>query len=149
MKTDPKARWQGYGFYFKEGFCWTDVSKDIKCRLKQSSVHDVLSMTLKSYSNLVSDKYVVCLINSKLMTFYVNNFVNSTCHFQINDARQIPIVIPSNEQKFKFEKLFDEAFQIQIKKFDSSIPEKQAEKMLLEIQNRLDSMVFELYSINP
>ena len=26
LKTDPKARYQGYTFYFREGFCWIDVN---------------------------------------------------------------------------------------------------------------------------
>jgi len=32
------------------------------------------------------------------MSQYVDNFVNNTQTFQINDARQIPIVVPSFEQ---------------------------------------------------
>ena len=34
LQTDKKARWQGYTFFFKEGFCWSDISSEfIKCRL--------------------------------------------------------------------------------------------------------------------
>jgi methylase of polypeptide subunit release factors len=28
LQTDPKARWQGYQFYFREGFCWNNVLSD-------------------------------------------------------------------------------------------------------------------------
>ena len=38
LQQDPRARWQGYNFYFREGFCWTNVlnpnARLIKTRLK-------------------------------------------------------------------------------------------------------------------
>ena len=48
------------------------------------------------------DWYYVALINSEFISLYVDNFINNTSHFQINDARQLPIVIP---QKKIFESL--------------------------------------------
>ena len=46
LKTDPKARYQGYTFYFREGFCWNNVlTTHIKCRLKGKTVHSTESMT--------------------------------------------------------------------------------------------------------
>lgn len=42
LKTDPKARYQGYTFYFREGLCWSDINTTfLKCRIKQKSIHDV------------------------------------------------------------------------------------------------------------
>ena len=47
LKTDPKARYQGYTFYFREGFCWIDVNSTyLKARIKANGVFDVLSMSL-------------------------------------------------------------------------------------------------------
>ena len=44
---DPKARYQGYTFYFREGFCWIDVNSTyLKARIKANGVFDVLSMSL-------------------------------------------------------------------------------------------------------
>ena len=82
-------------FYFREGICWTDVS--YKCRRKGKSVNDVLSMALYTKAENISEKYLICLINSKLISLYVCNFINNTSHFQINDARQLPIVIPTQK----------------------------------------------------
>lgn len=94
LKTDPRARYQGYLYFFKEGFCWTDVNSTyLKSRIKNIGVFDVLSMSLFTQVE-IPDWYFVCLINSKFISFYVDNFINSTSHFQINDARQLPIVIP-------------------------------------------------------
>ena len=43
------------------------------------------------------DWYYVALINSEFISLYVDNFINNTSHFQINDARQLPIIIPQKE----------------------------------------------------
>ena len=38
LKTDPKARYQGYTFFFKEGLCWSDINTTfLKCRKKQKN----------------------------------------------------------------------------------------------------------------
>lgn len=145
MKTDQKARWQGYQFYFKEGFCWSDISSEfIKCRLKNKSVYDVKSMSLFSESLQSSDKFIVCLINSSLIGRYVKTFINGTISFQINDARQIPIVIPTDLQLQEFEILFDKAYTSQIEKFEKGINNKQT---LESIQTEIDILVNKLYGL--
>lgn len=124
-------------FYFKEGFCWTDVNSTyLKARLKNIGVFDVLSMSLFSKVKL-EDWYFVTLINSRFISLYVDNFINSTSHFQINDARQLPIVIPNQEQLKDFHILFAQA-----------IATKTGENTLLtdeRIQDELDAMVEKLY----
>lgn len=106
LKTDPKARYQGYSFYFREGLCWSDINTTfLKCRKKEKSIHDVKSMSIFGVSDLVEEDYIITLINSTFISYYVDNFVNNTQTFQINDARQLPIVIPQkeeNEQAIKF-----------------------------------------------
>lgn len=84
-------------FYFREGFCWIDVNSTyLKARIKANGVFDVLSMSLFTMTNL-PDWYYVALINSEFISLYVDNFINNTSHFQINDARQLPIIIPQKE----------------------------------------------------
>ncbi|TLD82260.1 DNA modification methylase [Helicobacter sp. MIT 05-5293] len=134
-------------FYFKEGFCWTDVSYDIKCRKKGISVNDVLSMALYSQFSQTSEKYLVCIINARLMSDIVCNFINNTSHFQINDARQIPIIIPTNSQLKIFEALFDRAYSIQQDKFANHISETEAKAKLESMQKELDTLVYELYRL--
>ncbi len=64
-------------FYFREGFCWTDVNSTyLKSRLKENGVYDVLTMSLFSCTK-IPDWYFVCLINSKFISEYVDDFVNS------------------------------------------------------------------------
>lgn len=80
-----------------QGFCWIDVNSTyIKARIKANGVFDVLSMSLFTITNL-PDWYYVALINSEFISLYVDNFINNTSHFQINDTRQLPIIIPKKE----------------------------------------------------
>lgn len=81
------------------------------------------------------------------MSIYLNAFVNTTVHFQINDARQLPIVIPTPEQLKEFELVFDRAKRIQEEKFSGKITEKEAEERLEEIQKELDEKVLKLYGL--
>ena len=53
----------------------------------------MLSMSLFTMT-YIPDIYFVGLINSEFISLYVDNFINNTSHFQINDARQLPIIIP-------------------------------------------------------
>ena len=64
------------------------------------------------HSNSISSKYIVSICNSDFVSRYTESFVNSTVIFQINDARQIPIIIPDSETLETFEKLFNSAIEI-------------------------------------
>ena len=69
------------------------------------------------------------------------NFINNISHIQINDARQLPIIIPNKTTLDKFKKLFNQA--VQIKKGYSNKVE------LDNIQQEIDILVKvnELYAI--
>ena len=127
-------------YYFKEGFCYSDINTTfLKCRIKLKTINDVKSMSLYSLANRIPAFYFVCLINSNFISFYVDEFVNNTQTFQINDARQLPIIIPNKTTLDKFEKLFKQA--VQIKKGYSN------EVELDNIQQEIDILVNELYTI--
>ena len=96
-------------------------------------------MSLYSLTDRVPAFYFVCLINSNFISFYVDEFVNNTQTFQINDARQLPIIIPDKTTLDRFEQLFKQA--IQIKK------EESKEITLDNIQQEIDTLVKELYAI--
>lgn len=134
-------------FYFKEGFCWTDINSTfLKARLKTKGVFDVVSMSLFTQTYL-PDWYFVCLINSNLMSFYVDNFINNTSHFQINDARQTPIVIPTDKQLKVLKEMFINAQSIQIDLFSKKIENEEASLKLEAIQAKIEYMVNSLYLI--
>lgn len=132
-------------FYFKEGFCWSDINtKFLKCRAKQKSVYDVKSMSLFGLSQKVPEYYIISIINSKFMSQYVDDFVNNTQTFQINDARQLPIVVPSEGKLQELLPLFQEA--IQIKKSGYSSQEDYARALEL-IENKIEDIILEIYQI--
>ena len=94
LSTDERARWQGYNFFFRNGFCWTNVlnpnSVYFKCRLKDTTVNDVGSMSLYDESGL-GDKYFVLSLNSYLHFKVLREFFNNTVNIQMNDIRKLPI----------------------------------------------------------
>ncbi|WP_051132427.1 Eco57I restriction-modification methylase domain-containing protein [Thermodesulfobacterium thermophilum] len=155
LQTDPKARWQGYQFYFREGFCWNNVSTPIneesmfiKCRIKEISVNDVASMSLYTKHLLVSNnKYLVSILNSRFLFNFLKEFINTSVNLQINDIRQLPIIIPTPEQLKEFELIFDRAKRVQEEKFSGKITEKEAEERLEKIQKELDEKVLKLYGL--
>ena len=136
-------------FYFRNGFCWCNIKTVyLKCRLKDRSVYDVASMSMFSLMPNIPDWFFVCLINSKFISEYVNDFVNNTQNFQINDARQLPIIIPTQDQLDNFQKLFNDAYEIQLQKFDNEISTNKAEEKLADIQKKLDSYVYQYYGLD-
>ena len=148
LKADPKARYQGYMFYFKEGFCWSDINTVfLKCRKKQKSINDVKSMSLYTLTEKVPEYYIISIINSNFISYYVDSFINKTQSFQINDARQLPIIIPSEETLLKFESLFKSAVDTKLAQFQNQISVNEIENRLNDIQKKIDIMVEELYGI--
>lgn len=143
LKTDPKARFQGYKFYFREGFCWIDVNSTyLKARIKGVGVFDVLSMSLFTQTQ-ISDSYFVAIINSELISLYVDNFINNTSHFQINDARQLPIVFPSDITLTKLVGLVNDACSVKAR-----IQGNDEIENLNSIQRSVDEYIRFLYHID-
>jgi hypothetical protein len=95
----------------------------------------------------IPDWYFVCMINSRLISFYVDNFINNTSHFQINDARQLPIIIPTEQQLKEFKNLFNIAIEIKQRQFSNKLSTNEIENNLNNLQEKLDKMVAELYYI--
>ena len=151
LQTDPKARWQGYDFFFKEGFCWTNVlnphAKLIKCRLKAKTINDVGSMSLYSANDRIPDYYLVSIINSIMLFNYYRQFINNSVNVQINDLRQLPIIIPNEKQLSEFKFLFDEAIKVKKLQFSNQITKEEAEEKLNPIQEQLDKMVYKFYGL--
>ena len=104
-------------------------------------------MSFFSATNLVTSKFLVCLFNSYLIYNFKFNFLNNTSGFQINDARQLPIIIPSKEQLKEFEELFNQALKIKQDQFSETIKKSEAKNKLNKIQKTLDKMVYELYKL--
>ena len=113
LKTDPKARYQGYTFYFREGFCWNNVlTTYMKCKKKEKTVQSTESMSFFSCTEQTPEYYLISIMNSRFAAFYVDNLVNSTSHCTTGDAKLIPIMTPTIEQLYECKRLFDRAFEL-------------------------------------
>ena len=81
------------------------------------------------------------------MSLYVDNFINNTSHFQINDARQAPIVIPSESIIQKLSRLFDDAQGIKKDLFAGKLHVSKVDEQLLLLQRDLEVAINLLYAI--
>ena len=100
-------------------------------------------MSFFSESEIIPEFYMVMLMNTKLISDYIDVFVNNTVHCTTGDAKLIPVMVPNKQTLKVFEKLFNSA--VEIKKV--TLLSDEFEKQLLEIQEKLDTMVTELYGI--
>ena len=118
----------------------------LKARIKKKGIFDVLSMSLFTQLH-IPDWYFVCIINSKIISFYVDNFINNTSHFQINDARQLPIVIPTKNKLSEIESLFNSAYMIKQAEYSKQLPIDESEAQLTKLQEKIDNLVKILYNL--
>lgn len=99
-----------------EGFCWNNVlnpkARLLKVKLKQASVNDVGSMSLMPIIGTISSNYIIALLNSNLIFDYYREFINCTVNIQINDIRQVPIIIPQPNQLNNLDRLTNRAITI-------------------------------------
>lgn len=98
-------------------------------------------MSLCSLLKSVPNYYIICLLNSNLLFDYYREYLNCTVNVQINDIRQIPLVIPTEEDLKHIERLFKEAY---LHKKNNS---NENSKELLIIERNLDLQVYNLYRI--
>lgn len=147
LKTNSGKKGQGMPvvrnpqFYFREGLCWSDINTTfLKCRKKAKSIHDVKSMSIFGVSESVKEDYIITLVNSTFISYYVDNFVNNTQTFQINDARQLPVIIPRKEENEQAVKFVTKAIRI---KKDAVLDNESLDT----IQKEVDLYVEKLYHL--
>ena len=133
-------------FYFREGFRWSAINgtrstNDLKFCYKSKSVNDVQGMSLCCATEAITSQYITAICNADFISKYTEGFLNSTVIFQINDCRQIPIIIPTNEELKEFENLFEEAKMIMLKWDESSMIK------LKELKECLNKAVLQLYRL--
>jgi hypothetical protein len=152
-KKDPgSAVIRNPQFYFLPGVCWiltlNESSEYLKARIREAGVFDVNAMSVFIENNLISEKFLVALLNSYFIFKFKKIFINNTSAFQINDAKQLPIVIPTKAQLERFEELFDRAAMIKTRQYQDAATEAEISKGLQQIQHELDQEVLALYGID-
>ena len=97
-------------------------------------------MSLFGMSEKVPESFIISIINSTFMSHYVDDFVNNTQTFQINDARQLPFIVPDKDILVELSEICEQA--IAIKKDTNS------EAALQKLQTHLDSTTMALYGLS-
>lgn len=142
------SRFQNPQFYFKEGFCYSDIKTHyIKARIKPPSIHDVKSMSLFSETSKVPNYYLITLLNSQLAADIVSSFINNTQTFQINDCRFLPIPIPSQSQLNECKIIFDKALEIQKSYFKDKLVKSERDNLMKSIQYDVDAFTLKIYDL--
>lgn len=135
----------------KEGFCWNNIlnpqARLLKVKLKQASVNDVGSMSLMTVETNVSNRYIIGLLNSNFIFDYYRVFVNCTVNIQINDLRQIPILIPTPEELYKLVLLVNNAVKVKKLALLENRANFQLSELLESIEKEIDIKICQLYRI--
>ena len=104
-------------------------------------------MSLSSIIENIPDFYFVILLNSNILFDYYREFLNITVNIQINDIRQLPIIIPFQDQLETYKVLFDEIVSIKKQEFNNTIDNITSENRIKSKEELLNTMVNELYGI--
>lgn len=133
----------------KEGFCWNNVlnpnARLLKVKMKSASVNDVGSMSLYPIGDICSP-YLIALLNSNLLFDFYREFVNCTVNIQINDLRQMPVIIPSLEGLNAVNDLVLKVINIKKRQFNNAIEQFELSR-LCDIESQIDKLIESLYKI--
>ena len=100
-------------------------------------------MAFYPYEDVLSSSFIISLLNSSFVASYVGSFINNTQTFGIDDARQIPVIIPTAEELSQIREVVMQA--ISVKRMVN--PTHLSEKRLEEIQRQVDQYILQLYRI--
>jgi hypothetical protein len=139
LQNSSAARWQGYDYFFQEGFFSSRGGfSDLKVRYTNNAVIDSTGVLLTPIDKqTVSAKYLIGLLNSELGEHITDTFINSSGK-QATDMRHIPVPIPNSTEENRVEQLVNEAIKIQ---------KGEVNKKISEIQEEINEFVEELYDI--
>ena len=138
-------------FNFKEGFCWNNVlnpnARLLKAKMKSASVNDVGSMSLTTLIEEIPNYYFVSILNSEVIFNYYREFINCTVNIQINDIRQVPVVIPSDKDLEKLQPLFKKAVELKKTVAINFATEENISNEIQKIESEINKIVEQLYGI--
>lgn len=133
------SRWQGAKYHNVTGFGWVDYFTDkIKAFFVEEGIYSKNIVKLHSINSLISDKYIVALLNSRFISYYVKNFITSTHTLQINDGRLIPIYIPEDRVHSQTSRIVDKIINAKKNNINADISEFEME---------IDQIVYQLYDL--
>ena len=127
LKNAPEARWQGHEFFFQKGVTWTRGANhtQVKARFQNECIFDVNAMRLTPLSSIFTAEVLLSIFNSNIFSFILKKFIAHTWMIQLNDIRQMPIVVPSEFQYSELEALSIKAVKAKELTFTKMQPSRE------------------------
>ena len=123
------------------------------------NTQSVFNLLLRVEHEVVGLKYLLGLLNSRLMTFYhANKFLDqSKVTFQrilIQDCKNFPIAVPAPKDKKTHTAVVaevDELLKLHQQRAAATVPtrQQQLQRELTQAERRLDRLVYTLYGLTP
>ncbi|MFB6187454.1 MAG: TaqI-like C-terminal specificity domain-containing protein [Halobacteriaceae archaeon] len=110
-----------------------------KVRYVNNAVIDSSGVVLIPTAEALPAKYLLGILNSNLMKYIIDNFINSTVNVQVSDMRLLPIPVPTPDEKQRITELVDEAIARQKGEIEDDIE---------NIREEIEKEVKEIYGID-
>ncbi|HDD35425.1 MAG TPA: hypothetical protein ENF30_01355 [Candidatus Desulfofervidus auxilii] len=150
LSTSPRVRWQGYEHFLQEGITYIDVGgAQIKARILAPSIYDHTAHSFFPDEKDISPKYLLGILNTPFASYFANEYLNHTMHFELNDIRLFPVFIPTESQRKEIETLVGKAIAIQKKRYATKDEDEKSRlwQELQEVQRQISRKVEEIYGI--
>ncbi len=101
-------------FFLRPGVSWTRGANHVPIKVKmiEPAVVDVNAMKISALPGLgFNAEFLLAVFNSDVFSFFLKKFIAHTWMAQISDLRMMPIVIPTQVQADRLEKLARQAMQ--------------------------------------
>ena len=132
------SRWQGETFFANSGFGWVDYFTDsVKAFYLEPGVYSKSIVKLHSLAD-VSDLFLVCILNSSIVSYIIRSFITNTRTLQINDGRLIPIVIPTAKLRKQVENCGERII---------SLRKRDPMSDVRDLERQIDELAYDLYGV--
>lgn len=142
LSTSSNARWQGQEFFLKPGVAWTRGANHtcIKARVQDPCIYDVGGMQISPLPNTgISHLSLLSIFNSDIFSFILKKFVAHTWMVQINDIRQMPIIIPTSNLCTELDTLAKRAIEAKELTFQKAQPSRELVDFCQELADKQKS----------
>jgi type I restriction-modification system DNA methylase subunit len=96
-------------------------------------------------------KYILAVLNSKLITFYFKTFIGSGLHVYPDNIRALPIKKISDEEQKEFIKSVDDMLTLnkELAKFSDKKTDKSSKLLdeISQLDNKINNLVYKIYNI--
>ena len=105
---------------------------------------------MKFHSTLLPDEYVLALLNSSYISYYVKHYITNTRTLQVNDGKLIPIMVSDETTTNALVALVKEIISLKRAGYESRSDNDRTriEQQIREKESKLDDIVFGVYGFD-